>query len=271
LEVLVNAQEIELWARDTVVAVLANQPIEDSRIELKSSWPEPRKAADRMAGQANAARGVPILWLIGVDEKNQRLTNVDPLELSSWYKSVERFFDGFAPRLAVDVNVRIGSDTVVALYFETEQGAPYVVEFTKGSYPEFVVPWREGTGLRAARRDDLLRILVPIRRLSALIDELNFNFEVTQATRTIASLGALFRDDEFHHALRNGVFATLPAPLSKSINNAYISIKRANHLVTAALAVAGQHRQPDQLSEASDAVRECSQLITNALERLSTL
>lgn len=264
-------QEVELWTQDIVAAVLANQRIEDSMVELKSSWPEARKAADRLAAHANAARGAPILWLIGVDEKNRKLTNADPVELANWYKSVESFFDGFAPRLPLDANVRIDGNTVVALYFETQQGAPFVVEGTKGSYPEFVVPWREGTALRAARRADLLRILVPIRRFSALIDELNFNFAVTQATGTIASLGALFRDDEFHQALKDGVFSTLPAVLSNSITDAYVSMKRANHLVTVTLNVPLQHRQPDQLDEAWKAVRGCSQLIINARMTLSRL
>lgn len=126
-------QEVEVWTREIVEAVLANQRIEDSKVELKSSWPEPRKAADRLAAHANAASGTAILWLIGVDEKNRKLTNVNPVELANWRKSVESFFDGFAPRLPIDANVRIDGNTVVALYFETAQGAPFVVEGTKGS------------------------------------------------------------------------------------------------------------------------------------------
>jgi predicted HTH transcriptional regulator len=108
-------QEVEVWAREIVEAVLANQRIEDSRVELKSSWPAPRKAADRLAAHANAARGTSILWLIGVDEKNRKLVNVDPVELANWLKSVESFFDGFAPRLLIDLNLRIDGNTVVAL------------------------------------------------------------------------------------------------------------------------------------------------------------
>jgi hypothetical protein len=264
-------QELELWTHEIIATVLKNQRIEDSKIELKSSWPEPSKASHSLAAHANAARGTPILWLIGVDEKAPKLVKADPVELTNWSKAVERFFDGYAPRLVLDANVRSGNDTVVALYFETHQGAPFVVENTKGSYPEFVVPWREGTGKRAARREDLLRILVPIRRLSALIDELDFNFAIGEATELIASLGALFRDEEFHQALRDGVFSTLPAAASKSITDAYVSMKRANHLVTATLAVPLQHRQPDQLSEAWNAVRGCRQLISKARESLSGL
>ena len=76
-----------------------------------------------------------------------------------------------------------------------ERGAPFVVKGTKGSYPEFVVPWREGTALRAARRDDLLKILVPIRRFSALMDELEYNLALVQATPLIESLGTAFREE----------------------------------------------------------------------------
>jgi hypothetical protein len=125
-------QEVEVWTREIVEAVGANQRIEDSRVELKSSWPEPRKAADRLAAHANAARGTPILWLIGVDEDNRRLTNADPVELANWFKVVESFFDGFAPRLPIDAKVSIDGKTVVALYFETQQGTPFVVKSSAG-------------------------------------------------------------------------------------------------------------------------------------------
>lgn len=104
-----------------------------------------------------------------------------------------------------------------------------------------------------------------------MIGELDFNFAIAEATGLIASLGALFRDDEFHQAIREGVFSTLPAALSKSITDAYVSMKRANHLVTVTLAVPSQHRQPSQLDEAWKAVRGCSQLIRNASESLSRL
>jgi len=46
--------------------------------------------------------------------------------------------------------------TVVALYFETEKYAPFVVTNPQGGYIEFSMPWRDGTRLRAARREDLV-------------------------------------------------------------------------------------------------------------------
>jgi len=263
-------QEVEVWTREIVEAVVANQRIEDSRVELKSSWPEPRKAADRLAAHANAARGTPILWLIGIDEKNCELTGVDPVELANWCKSVEALFDGFAPRLLIDVNVRIGSDTVVALYFETEQGAPFVVEYTRGSYPQFVVPWREGTALRAATRADLLPILVPIRRLSALIDELEVNLEIVQSTPTIASMGTLFREEEFHRVLQDGALSALPIDERRLITRAYLGMNRANQLVTGAVnSSALPNATGQKLNLAWQAVRDCQQLIEAARAGLS--
>ena len=101
-------QELELWTQEIVPAVLKNQRIEDSKIELKSSWPEPSKAAHVLAAHANAARGAAILWLIGVDEKGQRLTNPNPAELANWSASVERFFDGDAPRMVLDATTNRG-------------------------------------------------------------------------------------------------------------------------------------------------------------------
>jgi hypothetical protein len=137
-----------------------------------------------------------------------------------------------------------------------------VVKGTKGSYPEFIVPWREGTALRAARRDDLLKILVPIRRFVALIDELTFNLEVAKAAKTIDHLGALFREDEFHQALRDGVLSTLPSEVRKLIADAYISMNRANRLVMAVLSVPSQHQQPLQFRQAHSAVTGCLPLNT---------
>lgn len=120
-------QEVELWAREIIAAVTSGQAVEDIRVELKAAWIDPASAARRLAGHANAARGIPILWLIGVDERNRALAVIDSLELGNWYGAVRRHFDGEAPRLLVDVSIRVDGHTVVALLFETEVGAPYVI------------------------------------------------------------------------------------------------------------------------------------------------
>jgi hypothetical protein len=232
-----KSQELELWTREIVNNVLANKPAEDSRVELKAEWPEPEKAANRLAAHANAARGSFILWIIGVDEKNHSLTNVDHRELETWYKSVERWFDGFAPRLLIDVNVRVDSSTVVALYFDTQREAPYVVTSSKGGYPDFIVPWREGTRLRAARRGELLSILIPIRRFSALIDELEFNIAIAKSANMddIKSWGCPFREEEFHRAMRDGAIGTLPTDVKKLIQQCYFVTGKVNQRALGAL------------------------------------
>jgi hypothetical protein len=62
--------EIERWTLNVIDRVNARQPNEDQRVELKSEWIDPYKAARRIAGHANSAHGEPILWLIGVDEED---------------------------------------------------------------------------------------------------------------------------------------------------------------------------------------------------------
>ncbi len=69
-------------------------------------------------------------------------------------------FDQVAPELVRHLNVHLSNGEVVAaLLFSTDR-APYVVKNGGGS-PELEVPIREGTRTRSARRDELLRMLVP--------------------------------------------------------------------------------------------------------------
>ncbi len=156
--------QIEAWAIDIIERVNSNKPIEDSRVELKSEWTEPQKAARQLAGHANAARGEPILWLIGVDEDNG-VKGISSIELANWFAAVQSEFDGVVPSL-VDLNLPINGVVVVALYFETDR-APYVIRnplfgSEKGGAISYETPWREGTSTRSARRSDLIKILVPI-------------------------------------------------------------------------------------------------------------
>lgn len=68
-----RARDIEFWALSVIERVELKQPHEDFLIELKRKWVPLSKAARRIAGHANAARGEPILWLIGVDEKQSEI------------------------------------------------------------------------------------------------------------------------------------------------------------------------------------------------------
>jgi hypothetical protein len=159
--------QIEAWALNVIARVRARQPVEDDRVELKADWPQSEKVARQIAGHANAARGAPILWLLGVDEQRGTVPGVNYEELSSWWSKVEANFDELAPEL-LHINVPVDEATVAALFMETTR-APFVVRNPVfGSRPDpvsFEVPWRESTSVRSARRADLLRILSPLRSL----------------------------------------------------------------------------------------------------------
>lgn len=160
--------DIEAWTHSIVEQVERRDPIEDSRIELKRTWPDdPSKAARRLAGHANAAYGEPILWIIGLDE-DDGIVGAERKEMADWMSGVESQFDGLAPSIQ-DVVVPCESEVLVALLIDTER-APFVVKNPvagqQGGGPVALeVPWRAGTKVRSARRQDLLRILVPVSRL----------------------------------------------------------------------------------------------------------
>jgi hypothetical protein len=140
-------------------AVTSGQHIEDSRVELKATWPvDPQRAARRIAGHANAARGEDILWIVGLDEKDgaQGATASDT---ASWWASVAKHFDEATPTLQ-DVAVVYGGVTLVALRFECD-AAPFVIATGQGGAVAREVSWRDGTSTRSAHRSELLRMLVP--------------------------------------------------------------------------------------------------------------
>ena len=114
----------EAWVHSVLERAAAHQRVEDSRVELKRTWIEPAKAARRLAGHANAARGAEVLWLIGVDE-DAGLLGVDPTELTVWWSKVHAIFDGVAPSM-FDLILHHQGKAFVALIFETVR-APFVV------------------------------------------------------------------------------------------------------------------------------------------------
>jgi hypothetical protein len=158
---MMEARSIEAWALRVISALGKGKPNEDSSVELKSEWIQPAEAARRIAGHANAAGGGPILWLIGIDRHGQ-FTNPEPKELANWHAGVVANFDGIAPPMR-DVLVVVSQGIVVALQFDTDR-APFVVKNPAfGQSPGPVsreVPFREGTAVRSATRNDLLQILV---------------------------------------------------------------------------------------------------------------
>ena len=160
-----QTQKLQARVQHIINAVLDGRPVEDTRVELKSEWIDKYEAARRIAGHANAARGEPIVWILGIDEKARQITGVDAHEMDSWIKGVEKHFDDDAPRLVADLNIHRENKTIVVLYFETHHGTRFVIKNPNGGSPQFEVPWRSATGIRSAKRVDLLQILLPISRI----------------------------------------------------------------------------------------------------------
>jgi hypothetical protein len=107
-----RTHEIENWALRAIERVELRQPNEDSRVEIKVEWLEPKRAARRIAGHANALRGEPVLWIIGVDEQSG-VIGASQNELSTWWEQVKAQFDGPAP--------------VFATYWFTGRGKPQLL------------------------------------------------------------------------------------------------------------------------------------------------
>lgn len=155
--------EIESWALRVLGKAKDKASIEDSLVELKAEWPTPVKAARRIAGHSNSARGENILWLIGVDE-DKGIVGADLKELSIWWPQVQSCFDAVTPDFD-PLNVSFDGKTVVALCFDTSR-APFVVQNpafgkTAGEPMQWEVPWREATKIRSATRNDLINLLLP--------------------------------------------------------------------------------------------------------------
>lgn len=157
--------DIEDWCLAVAQRVLAGEPVEDDRVELKSSWIDAAKAAQRIAAHSNSATPDAALWIFGLDEKSQSAPGASKFEFSSWWAAVEARFDGKAPGCRV-LAVPFNEATLVAVLFDTTD-APYVVKNPTSGQLE--VPWREGTRSRPARRQELVRLLAPRKSRPKLV------------------------------------------------------------------------------------------------------
>src|SRR5687768_8869769 len=88
--------QIEAWAYRALDRVKSGQQLEDAFLEAKAEWIPPQKAARRIAGHCNAARGSPVLWLFGLDEE-RGVTGVRRQDLADWWPNVMAEFHGPAP------------------------------------------------------------------------------------------------------------------------------------------------------------------------------
>ena len=169
--------ELEFKVLGILERVEKGMPLEDSQVECKAEWPTcDAKTARQLGGHANAARGQPVLWLFGVDEKAKRIPGVATTEFSDWYAAVRKHFEeAWAPDPECSINVSWKGVTVRAVLFETNR-APYVRKNSEGGAIQFEVPWREADSTRTAKRRDLLRLLVPLQKMPELeITSANLN------------------------------------------------------------------------------------------------
>lgn len=157
-------QEIEFKVLDIIERLEKGQPIEDDMVELKAEWPRDHfRAARRIAAHANAARGEPIMWLIGIDEK-KGVVGADFEELSIWFSKVRSRFDQLMAPNLISISIPYDGKTVVALVFETER-SPFVIRIPDSNgIVTHEVPWREANATRSARRSDLIKLLYPIQK-----------------------------------------------------------------------------------------------------------
>lgn len=157
-------QDIEYKVLEVLERIEKGQPVEDDTVELKAEWPKDHfRAARRIAAHANSARGEPILWLIGVDERYGAV-GADFEELSIWFAKVRSRFDQLLAPNLISISVPYNGVTVVALLFETER-APFVIRIPDSTgILTHEVPWREANSTRSARRSDLIKLLYPIQK-----------------------------------------------------------------------------------------------------------
>jgi hypothetical protein len=159
----VQSQLLEAQVLEIVERVRAGAQVEDDLIELKWKVPDAiHKTARQIGGLANAAGGLPFLWIVGVNEKTGEL-NPKPFrgDIANWWAAVQKWFsDDVSPHLAWFRQVVVESGRSVSAFQFTTEDAPYLVQTEGGGQVEAEVPWREGTSTHTARRHQLLRSVV---------------------------------------------------------------------------------------------------------------
>lgn len=157
-----TASEAERWALEVLNRLQRSGAREDDRVEFKRQAPDPQKFARVLAGQANAARGERILWILGVDQ-DAGFVGAEGLEWSALWPQIQGHFEGAAVPEPVIAAIEWEGKSGYALGFETTS-PPYVVKnpifgSTGGGPCEREVPWRVGTLTKTATRTDLLLIV----------------------------------------------------------------------------------------------------------------
>lgn len=162
-----RAIDLEARVITAVDRIRAKQLVENDLIECKRSWPQENKAR-QLAGSLNRAGGDPVMYIIGIDDTTGDVHDISDTDILDWWNQIVAKFEHTPPEMIRHIDVQVGEgEHVVAVVISSDR-APYVVK-TGSANPSLEVPMREGTGTRSARRDELLRLLIPTVRLPEVV------------------------------------------------------------------------------------------------------
>jgi hypothetical protein len=162
-----RAIDLEAKVITAVDRIRDGQLVENDLIECKRSWPQENKAR-QLAGSLNRAGGDPVVYIIGIDDKTGGVHDVSDTDVLDWWNQIVGKFDHTPPEMIRHVDVQVSEGEHVVGVAIASDRAPYVVK-TGNPSPSLEVPMREGTGTRSARRDELLRLLIPTVRLPEVV------------------------------------------------------------------------------------------------------
>jgi len=189
---------------------------EDSFVELKRELPKDhKKAARQIAAICNAARGNEVVWVVDIDERTGDIIGATETDLEAWWPQVEKHFDELPPEMS-DIIVPSGPEgqVLLGLFFTTDR-PPYVVK-TGVATAEREVPWREGNRTRSARRNEILRMLLPatkMPRLEIREVELSCQYRARSATEEIATQNIFPRPANLWINMRASIFVEALNPV----------------------------------------------------------
>lgn len=181
--------ELEAWVVSICDRVVDGHPIEDDRVELKRTYLDDRQdEARRIAALCNSANGDHALWLVGVDEKGRSVPGApaepDP---ANWLPQLHSYWPDLVPGIIWHLSVPYGGVSTVAYLFDASR-APYTVKVSGQGKVDREVPIREGARTRSARREDLLRMVVPAVR-KPTVEVLRALLDLNPGSKTDASEG----------------------------------------------------------------------------------
>ncbi|BCW40336.1 hypothetical protein StoSoilB3_18710 [Arthrobacter sp. StoSoilB3] len=191
-----RAIDLETRVITAVDQIRAGHQVENDFIECKRDWPSDNKAR-QLAGSLNRAGGDPVIYIIGIDETTGKVHDVSGTDPLNWWTQITPKFDQTPPEMIRHMTVPVAErgEHVVAVAFASDR-APYVVK-TGSANPSLEVPMRESTGTRTARRDELLRMLIPAANLPECISLEGFlHAEYSPAAKKGTGLGGQIDDQK---------------------------------------------------------------------------